>query len=165
MSDDKRPVHIRNEAKLTFKEMWNRDDLSDVQLCCDRKRFHVHRFLLAACSPYFQSLFQKNACENLTIEIDNVKCADLEHVLTYMYEGSVQLKNDDLQGFGELLEMFLMPLPADMTVAGDNATAKAAAEEDDLESSEGIEGIQIAASNIAYHSSTNNKKIVLFRIE
>lgn len=139
MSDGKRSVYIRNEAKLTFKEMWNRDDLSDVRLCCDQKKFHAHRFLLAACSPYFQSLFQKNACENLTIEIDNVKCKDLEHVLAYMYEGSVLLQNDDLQGFGELLEMFLMPLPADMTVSGDNAD-----EEDGLESSEGTEGIQFA---------------------
>lgn len=146
MSADKHPIHIRNEAKLTFKEMWNRDDLSDVQLCCDRKKFHVHRFLLAACSPYFQSLFQKNACEKLTIEIDNVKCADLEHVLTYMYEGSVLLKNDDLQGFGELLDMFLMPLPADMTVSGDNAAEVA------VEKSSGeIEGIQIDAFNMTYH--------------
>lgn len=141
LSEGKRPVHIRNETKLTFKEMWNRDDLSDVQLRCDRKKFSVHRFLLSACSPYFQTIFQKSACKNLTIEIDNVKCADLEHVLTYMYEGSVLLKNDDLQGFGELLEMFLMPLPADMTVSGDNEEEE---EEDDLESNIEIDGKQFA---------------------
>lgn len=138
---DKHLIHIRNETMLTFKQMWNRDDLSDVQLCCGQQKFHVHRFLLAACSPYFQAIFQKNSCQNLNIEIDNVQCADLEHVLAYMYEGSVLLKNDDLQGFGELLEMFMMPLPADMMVSGDNS-----AEEDDSESNEQSDGITIAIS-------------------
>lgn len=118
-TDEKCYVHIRNESMLTFKEMWNRDDLSDVQLCCGQQKFNVHRFLLAACSPYFESLFQRNSCEKLNIVLENVKCADLQRVLTYMYEGSVFLKNDDLQGFGELLEMFLMPLPADMIVSCD----------------------------------------------
>lgn len=149
MTEDNRPIHIRNETDLTFKEMWNRDDLSDVQLSCDRKKFHVHRFLLAACSPYFQSVFQKNACEKLTIEIDNVKCVDLEHVLTYMYEGSVLLSNDDLQGFGELLEMFWMPLPADMMVSGDNMEHA-----DGSESSEEVEGKQSDAFGVASRTLT-----------
>lgn len=151
-SDDKRLVHIRNETMLTFKEMWNRDDLSDVQLCCDRKKFHVHRFLLAASSPYFQLLFKKNSCANLNIEIDNVKCTDLEHVLTYMYEGAVLLKNDDLQGFGELLEMFMMPLPADMIFSGDNSAAEEEEEEEDgdLESNEQIDGTQITTNIMIY---------------
>lgn len=149
MLADKRPICIRNETELTFKHMWNRDDLSDVQLCCDRKKFQVHRFLLAACSPYFQTIFQKNACEKLTIEIDNVTCADLEHVLTYMYEGSVRLENGDLQGFGELLEMFLMPLPADMTISGDNADE---AEVGSRESSEETDGIQITTTNMNFYS-------------
>lgn len=143
LPDDKRFVHVRNETMPTFKEMWNRDDLSDVQLCCDKRKFNVHRFLLAACSPYFQSLFQRNSCEKLNIELDNVKCADLQHVLRYMYEGSVLLKNDDLQGFGELLEMFLMPLPADMIVSGDNS-------ETDSESNGQIDGTQFTTYHYYY---------------
>lgn len=133
--DNNHYVFIRNESMLTFKEMRYRDDLSDVQLCCDQQKFNVHRFLLAACSPYFQSLFQQNSCEMLNIVLDNVDCADLKHVLTYMYEGSVLLKNDDLQGFGELLEMFLMPLPADMIVSCDDSEA-------DLVSNQQIDGMQ-----------------------
>lgn len=160
-TDDKRLVYIRNETVLTFKEMWNRDDLSDVQLCCDRKKFHVHRFLLAACSPYFQLLFQKNSYEKLNIEIDNVKCTDLEHVLTYMYEGSVLLKNDDLQGFGELLEMFLMPLPADMMVSGDDSEEEED-DDDDLESNEQIDGIQITTYHKYNEYLISNFKFFIF---
>lgn len=145
LRDDTDYVYIRNESMPTFKEMWNRDDLSDVQLCCDSKKFNVHRFLLAACSPYFQSLFQRNSCENLNVEIDNVKCVDLQHVLTYMYEGSVRVKNDDLQGFGELLEMFLMPLPVDMVVSTENS-------ETDVESIEKIDGIKIATSYLLFYA-------------
>lgn len=46
---------------------------------------------------------------------DNVACTDLQLVLKYMYKGSGRLKNDDLQGLGELLEMFLMSLPGVMS--------------------------------------------------
>lgn len=130
-------VHIRNESMLTFEGMWHRNDLSDVELCCDRQKFHVHRFLLAACSPYFQSLFQQNTCAKLNIVLDNVAAKDLQHVLTYMYKGSVRLKNDDLQGFGELLDMFLMPLPADMIVSCENS-------ESDIESNGQTDGIHIS---------------------
>lgn len=129
-----RCVHIRNEAIQTFAEMWNRHDLSDVQLRCDQQTFKVHRILLAACSPYFQALFQQNTCETLNIVLDNISCTDLQHVLAYMYNGSVQLSDDDLQGFGELLEMFLMPLPADMIVSCENS-------EDDIESNDQSDGI------------------------
>lgn len=122
---DNHCVHIRNESMLTFKEMWHRHDLSDVQLCCDQHEFRAHRFLLAACSPYFQSLFQQNTCAKLNIALDNVASKDLQHVLTYMYKGSVRLENSDLQGFGELLEMFLMPLPADMIVSCENSESDA----------------------------------------
>lgn len=122
---DNNCVHIRNESMLTFKELMHRHDLSDVELCCDGHEFHAHRFLLAACSPYFQSLFQQNTCAKLNIVLDNVASKDLQHVLTYMYKGSVRLKNSDLQGFGELLEMFLMPLPADMIVSCENSESDA----------------------------------------
>lgn len=155
-------VYIRNESLLSFKDMQNRDDLSDIQLCCsfDKRRFKVHRFLLAACSPYFQSLFQQNSCENLNILLDNVDGADLKHVLTYMYEGSVRLKNDDLQGFGELLEMFLMPLPADMIVSCDDS-------DNDPESIRQIDGMRRLISHTHTHTNYShaiaNKTVIKFR--
>lgn len=115
MDDDNNYIHVTNKSKLTFKGMWTRNDLSDVKLCCDKQEFNVHRFLLAACSPYFRALFRENSSLD-SIDLNDIECGDLRRVLLYMYEGSVVVKDDDLQGFGELLEMFWMPLPEEMNV-------------------------------------------------
>lgn len=113
-------IHVRNKTNLTFKGMRNRDDLSDVKLFCDRQVFNVHRFLLAACSPYFRLTFKNNRCDKLEIGLPDVLGDDLKRVLQYIYEGSVHVKDDDLQGFGELLELFEMPLPEEMNVDYDD---------------------------------------------
>lgn len=119
-SDSAGYIHVRNQSNLNFKGMRNRDDLSDVKLFCERQVFNVHRFLLAACSPYFRSTFKSNRCDKLEIGLPDVSSDDLRHVLQYIYEGSVTVKDEALQGFGELLEMFEMPLPDEMNVEYDD---------------------------------------------
>ncbi|XP_031622367.1 uncharacterized protein LOC116340190 [Contarinia nasturtii] len=104
-------ICVTNRTQLNFNHMRNREDLSDINLRCDRREFRVHRFLLAACSPYFKSLFERRANTKLNIVLSNVNGYDMDHVLTYMYAGRVNIKDADIQGFCELLELFLMPLP------------------------------------------------------
>lgn len=108
-------LQILSKSKLSFHEMWNSYNLSDVILCCDQREFRVHRFLLAACSPYLRSIFQSS--KNPKIAIDKIASADLERVLFYMYHGSIDMATADLQNFCELLEMFEMSLPADIVVS------------------------------------------------
>ncbi|XP_055319721.1 uncharacterized protein LOC129577167 [Sitodiplosis mosellana] len=110
-------INVKNKSNLSFKEMWNREDLSDIKLCCDQNVFRVHRFLLAACSPYFRSLFEKRPDSNLNIILQDVNSDDLRRVLHYMYHGSVMIRNEDIQAFCELLEMFLMSVPEDVVVS------------------------------------------------
>lgn len=97
--------------------MWKREDLSDVKLCCDQIEYNVHKCLLAACSPYFRSIFKQKTDKKLNIRLENVASDDLRRVLLYMYQGSVHVQNDDVQGFCELLEMFWMPLPSEIDVS------------------------------------------------
>lgn len=113
-------VQVVSESKLSFEKMWERHDLSDVTLCCDQREFRVHRFLLAACSPYFRSTFQMHPSKKLNIIIKNVRSDDLENVLLYMYRGSIVIKQEAIQGFCELLEMFQMSLPDEIVVSSDS---------------------------------------------
>lgn len=108
-------IFVKTKSTLSFKQMFNREDLSDITLQCGRNKFRVHRFLLAACSPYLRSLFQTK--KSSTITLDNVNVDDLRLVLHYMYHGSVKIKNDEIQGFCELLELFLMSIPDDIAVS------------------------------------------------
>lgn len=141
MVDTNERVHVTNKSGLTFKGMWNRSDLSDIKLCCDKEVFKVHRILLAACSPYFRSLFRENVALD-RINLDDIDSDDLRRVLLYMYEGSVMVKNEDLEGFGELLEMFWMQLPDEMWIESsecDNESESAS-----VKSSYEVNGIHFA---------------------
>lgn len=129
-------IHVKNKSNLSFKEMWNRKDLSDIKLCCNQTEFYVHRFLLAACSPYFKRLFEKNPEKNLNIILKKVKGDDLRRVLLYMYHGSVLIKNDDIQGFCEILELFLMSVPDDVVVSASENEFDSASESDNESDSE-----------------------------
>lgn len=113
--DNENFIHMKNKSTLKFKGMLNRIDLSDIKLCCDNQTFNVHRFLLAACSPYFRTLFRGNSALN-AINLKGIDGKDLQRVIQYMYEGSVKVKDKDLEEFGRLLEMFRLPLPEGMTV-------------------------------------------------
>lgn len=110
-------IQIKNSSKFTFKKMWNRKDLSDVTLSCAGVDFHMHRFMLAACSPYFRCLFQSKQAPKLHIFVEEVDSGDLKRLLRYMYNGVVAINNDDLQGFCELLEKFKMPMPAEIAIS------------------------------------------------
>lgn len=110
-------VYVTNKSKLSFKHMWNRDDLSDVRLTCDQEVFRLHRCLLAACSPYFRTFFQKTTSTNLNIVLEDVKSDDLRRILHYMYNGFVTINDTDVQAFCEILEMLLMPIPDDIDVS------------------------------------------------
>lgn len=109
-------VQIVSKAKHSFGKLWDRDDLSDVKLCCDQHEFQVHRFLLAACSPYFRKLFQTNPTTNLKIVIEDVHKDHLERMLLYMYRGAIEIKDENLEEFCTLLEKFEIPLPEDIDV-------------------------------------------------
>lgn len=110
-------IHVKNKNNLSFKDMWLRFDLSDITLCFGEYEYHLHRFLLAACSPYFRSLFQKNPnTKKMNFNIANVTGGDLQRIFYYMYNGSVMIKNDDIQSFCMMLEKFWMPIPDDIIV-------------------------------------------------
>lgn len=159
-------INVKNKSNLSFKEMWNRTDLSDLKLCCDTDEFRLHRFLLAACSPYFRHLFEKRPDSNQNIILEHVNGDDLRRVLLYMYHGSVMIKNDDIQGFCELLEMFLMPMPDDVAVSDSESESEnemesqseSDSEEEEKEEEEEIEGRIDREKKIAKKSN----KIIFF---
>lgn len=115
-SEDLEYVEVTNRSKVSYKEMCHREDLSDLTIRCDEREFQVHRIILAACSPYFRLLFQKKPT-TMNIVLDNVASTDLERVLHYMYHGSVEVSDQHVQGFGEILEMFMMPLPDNIEIS------------------------------------------------
>ncbi|KAK3923798.1 Broad-complex core protein isoforms 1/2/3/4/5, partial [Frankliniella fusca] len=74
-------------------------DLVDVTLSCEGKKIKAHKMLLSACSSYFKDLFKENPCQHPVIVFRNVKFSDLEALIDFMYQGEVNVVQDQLASF------------------------------------------------------------------
>jgi len=72
----------------------------DVTLaCCDGKYLKSHKLILSACSPYFHKLLQDNPCHHPIIILKDVRGEEMENILSFMYNGEVQIGQEDLNDF------------------------------------------------------------------
>merc|ERR1719483_926127 len=53
--------------------------------------------VLSACSPYFQQLFADNSCQHPIVILKDMKAAELDLVVEYMYRGEVQVPQEHLE--------------------------------------------------------------------
>ncbi|XP_002739586.1 kelch-like protein 3 [Saccoglossus kowalevskii] len=71
----------------------------DMIVTVDGHEFNAHKCMLAACSPYFESLFRSNLMEARTGKVD-LQCTSVEgmqSILNYMYTGEIELSMDTVE--------------------------------------------------------------------
>ncbi|XP_063232782.1 protein tramtrack, beta isoform-like isoform X2 [Bacillus rossius redtenbacheri] len=93
--------HVKN----AFDKLRCDGDLVDVTLSCEGKRIRAHKMLLSACSTYFKDLFKENPCQHPVIIFRNVKFEDLSALVDFMYQGEVNVSQDQLSSFLTTAEM------------------------------------------------------------
>ena len=79
-----------------FLSMLNNENMVDVTLACDGQNIKAHKMVLAACSPYFQTLFQTNPCKHPIVILKDVRFLDLRAIIDFMYRGEVNVGQDQL---------------------------------------------------------------------
>ncbi|KAK0179914.1 hypothetical protein PV327_005617 [Microctonus hyperodae] len=82
-----------------FDTLRSDEDLVDVTLSCEGKRIRAHKMLLSACSTYFRDLFKENPCQHPVIIFRNVKFDDLAALIDFMYQGEVNVVQEQLASF------------------------------------------------------------------
>ncbi|XP_076657230.1 uncharacterized protein LOC143361586 isoform X11 [Halictus rubicundus] len=82
-----------------FDTLRTEEDLVDVTLSCEGKRIRAHKMLLSACSTYFRDLFKENPCQHPVIIFRNVKFDDLAALVDFMYQGEVNVVQEQLASF------------------------------------------------------------------
>ena len=82
-------INVANDIGRLYLQQ----ELSDLVLIVENRRFPVHRVILAARSQYFRALLYSGLKESYQteIEIKNANEEAFEHVLRYLYRGSVNL--------------------------------------------------------------------------
>ncbi|XP_042887033.1 protein tramtrack, beta isoform-like isoform X7 [Penaeus japonicus] len=78
-------------TKLREKESY-----TDVTLSCEGKFYPLHKLVLSTCSEYFERIFEKTPCKHPVIVLNDIKCRELEALLSYMYAGEVSVPQSNL---------------------------------------------------------------------
>ncbi|KAL0124993.1 hypothetical protein PUN28_004259 [Cardiocondyla obscurior] len=110
-----------------FDTLRTDEDLVDVTLSCEGKRIRAHKMLLSACSTYFRDLFKENPCQHPVIIFRNVKFDDLAALVDFMYQGEVNVVQEQLASFLTTAELLAVQGLTDGTGKDDNLI------EDDIE--------------------------------
>lgn len=79
-----------------FREMYVNQNLTDVTLGAEQRSIKAHKVVLAACSPYFQSLFMDNPNPSPTVLMRDAKFDDLKALVDFIYHGEVIVGQDQL---------------------------------------------------------------------
>eukprot|EP00088_Acartia_fossae_P003431 TRINITY_DN11441_c0_g1_i2.p1 TRINITY_DN11441_c0_g1~~TRINITY_DN11441_c0_g1_i2.p1 ORF type:complete len:400 (+),score=105.06 TRINITY_DN11441_c0_g1_i2:149-1348(+) len=90
----------------SFRQIREEEDFFDLSLACDDDENHVsaHKVVLSACSPFFKSVLRRHKHAHPLLYLKGIKYADLTAVLTFMYNGEVNVAQEDLNSFLSVAE-------------------------------------------------------------
>lgn len=71
----------------------------DVTLACDGRQLKAHKLMLSACSNFFRDLLKENPSEHPIIFLRDVRFWELESIMDFIYNGQVNVMQDQLPGF------------------------------------------------------------------
>ena len=87
-------------ASKSFGLFRNEDYLHDVTLVSnDQHQVTAHKLVLSASSDYFKNIFKNNKHSNPLLCFDGISSLDLNNILDYIYNGEVQICQEDLDRF------------------------------------------------------------------
>jgi len=82
-----------------FRELREDKEFFDVTLVCDEDQIQAHKVILSACSPFFRSVLKRNRHEHPLLYLKDVKFCDIVSVLNFMYQGEVNVAQEELNSF------------------------------------------------------------------
>merc|ERR1719384_1874398 len=85
---------------MAFRDIREKKEFFDVTLACeDDNQMMAHKVILSACSPFFRNILRRNSHQHPLLYLKGVKYRELISVLNFMYQGEVNVAQDDLNSF------------------------------------------------------------------
>jgi len=80
------------------------NDSCDVTLVCEDRQLNTHKVIISSCSPILRNILKINQNQHPLIYLRKVKYRNLQSLLNFMYQGEVNVAEEDLPGFLEIAE-------------------------------------------------------------
>ena len=106
----------------SFSKLRQETRLYDVTLVSnDHKQVSAHKLVLSACSEVFSNIFNSNNSSNMMLYLDSVDVKEVNFMLDYIYQGEVQIHQENLDRFLEIATKFkLSGLLGDEKIEGEH---------------------------------------------
>ena len=108
---NKSKLHDRQHATHCLRglqDLYEKQQLCDVTLVVDGRKFSCHRQVLSACSDYFRAMFTGSMMEAQQdlVTIQGIDSISMEIVLQYMYTGEAVMTLDNVQNVLSAANLF-----------------------------------------------------------
>ena len=98
-------IDFKENVIFAFGSLREDNNFADVTLACeDGQQVEAHKVILAASSPFFKTLFERNKHPHPLIYMRGVKYANLLSILEFLYRGEANFFQDDLDSFLAIAE-------------------------------------------------------------
>ena len=98
---------FQDNVKSAFGNLRDDQDFADVTLACeDGQKIEAHKVILAASSPVLQNLLNLNKHPHPLIYMRRMKSEDLSAILDFLYYGSANVYQENLESFLFIAEEF-----------------------------------------------------------
>merc|ERR1719291_536587 len=90
--------------KSYWQELQDDNDLCDMTLACEDRQIKAHKFVISAFSPVLRNVLKLHQNPHPLIYLRKVKHTNLQNLITFMYQGEVDVTEDNLHSFLETAE-------------------------------------------------------------
>merc|ERR1719342_578523 len=96
---------FQSNVTSAFSQLRMNTNFEDVTLVSDdHKQISAHRVVLTACSGYFSDILSQNTHSHPLLCLDGINFSELNNVLDYIYNGELQIYQEDLERFLQIAQ-------------------------------------------------------------
>ena len=95
---------FHENIKVSFTELRDDKDFSDVTLACEDLELETHKVILSSCSPFFRRVFKRSMHQHLLLYMRGLKANQLKAVVDFIYFGEVSILEKELKTFLTIAE-------------------------------------------------------------
>ena len=98
---------FETNVSSSFRLLRTDDDFSDVTLVSsDHQQLSAHKLVLSSCSEYFKNILRRSKHPNPLLCLEGISSEELNNIMDYIYNGKVQIYQENLQRFMEIAVRF-----------------------------------------------------------